>query len=258
MSLPTTLPTTLAGLPPASALQQIFLFVAGGACLNMLVRSCVPHGWRSATRNTARDGEGAEFYTYVLCCVTQIFVFPTLYLLSVSQYPDLRSHCASSWAECATAAGSADGGACWMRVLAMSMIAYLAKDLPYCNTLEVLHHVAGIFVTLGFMCTERGMHGYLTGCVTLEFANFFMNIAHIWPYEDASRLFMHRLNVLGMTASHVLGMYVTYFTVVNRGENDSAAFFVAFAVASLAVMYVRQQLNYGNYCIVRDSQKKMQ
>lgn len=257
------LPASAAGLPLGSALRQVLLFVAGGVCLNMLVRACVPRGWRAPTRNTARDGEAAAFYTLVLCIFTQVAVFPSVYMLSVLQYPDLRSHCASSWAECdavsaAGAAGTADGGVCWMRVFAMVMIAYLAKDLPFCNFLEVVHHISGILVTIGFMLTERGMYGYMTGCVTLEFANSFMNLAHIWPYASfgLSRLFMYRLNVFVNTASHVLGLYMTYFTFVNRGENDSLVFFVAFAVAALAVMVFRQQINYGNYCIVRDSDKK--
>jgi hypothetical protein len=262
-TLRTMLPASAAGLPLGSALRQLLLFVAGGVCLNMLVRACVPRSWRAPTRNVARDGEAAAFYAHVLCASSQVAVFPTLYMLSVLQYPDLRSHCASSWAECAAvsaagAAGTAGGGVCWMRVYAMVMIAYLAKDLPFCNTIEIVHHVAGIVVTLGFFLTERGMYGYMTGCVTLEFANIFMNLAHIWPHASfgASRLFMYRLNVFANTASHVLGLYVTYFTFVNRGENDSTAFFVAFAVAALAVMLIRQQINYGNYCIVRDSKKE--
>ena len=127
------LPTTLAGLPLGSALQQIFLFVAGGVCLHMLVLLCIPREWRSATRNTARDGEGAAYYAYVLCCLTQLFVFPPLYFLSVWQYPDLRSQCASSWAECAAAAGPAKGSVCWSRVLAMVMIAYLASRIARCQ-----------------------------------------------------------------------------------------------------------------------------
>ena len=257
------LPSTAAGLPLDEALRQLTAFVVGGVCMNMLIKWCVPESWAVPTRNAARDADGAAYYSHVLCCVVQAFCFPTLLLLSVLQYPDLRAHCASSWEECGGGSGSSSssshglpGDVCWMRVLAMVMISYLVKDLPFCNTMEVVHHVSGVVVTLGFCFQERGMFGFMTGCVTLECANFFMNVAHIWPYEGASRLTMHRVNVAANTLSHVVGLYVTYFTFVNRGPEDSTAFFAIFSVASLAVMYVRQQLNYGNYCIVRDFQRK--
>ena len=44
--------------------------------------------------------------------------------------------------------------------------------------------------------------------------------------------------------------YVTYLTFVSRDAEDSTAFFALFAVAACGLMYLRQVLNWRNYCIV--------
>ena len=244
------LPPTAAGLPLIDAVFQICMYITAGVALNTLVHACLPKSCLVRIRTVARDGEAGMLYTYALCAITQLCVFPVLYMLSVWQYPNLRAHCAGSWEECAAASGD---GICWMRVLSMVIVAYLAKDLGCCDGfMEVLHHVAGLVVTVGFMLQERGMYGYITACVALEFANFFMNLGKIWPYE-ASRLVIFRLTVLVMTASHIVGLYMAYFTFINRGTNDNTAFSALFVVMSVGVCFVRQRLNYAYYCVVRDS-----
>ena len=107
-----------------------------------------------------------------------------------------------------------------------------------------------------------------------RFANFFMNLATVWPYR-ASRRRAYLASVVAMSVSHVVGAYVarvtrppsrvadeaeppprplssslryvTYLTFVSRDAEDSTAFFALFAVAACALMYLRQDLNWRNY-----------
>ena len=76
-----------------------------------------------------------------------------------------------------------------------------------------------------------------------------MNLATVWPYP-ASRARAYLVSVVAMSCSHAVGAYVTYLTFVSRDAEDSTAFFALFAVAACGLMYLRQVLNWRNYCIV--------
>ena len=38
-----------------------------------------------------------------------------------------------------------------------------------CDAMELAHHCAGVAVTVGFMFQRRGMFGFMTGCMVLEY-----------------------------------------------------------------------------------------
>ena len=263
------LPTHAAGLPLAEAARSLGAYVLAAAGLQTAVTVGV-RGTRfeKNVRNAAGDGDAAPLFSYLVCLVAQSTLFPALLALSVAQFPGLHAHCTATFAAC-----DAAGGTCWMRVLAFVLVAYLCKDLHLCDAMELLHHAAGIVVTSGFMLQKRGMFGYVTGCMALEFANFFMNLATVWPYR-ASRRRAYLASVVAMSVSHVVGAYVarvtrplasrmkrsplppplssslryvTYLTFVSRDAEDSTAFFALFAVAACALMYLRQDLNWRNY-----------
>ena len=197
------LPTHAAGLPLAEAARSLGAYVLAAAGLQTAVTVGV-RGTRfeKNVRNAAGDGDAAPLFSYLVCLVAQSTLFPALLALSVAQFPGLHAHCTATFAAC-----DAAGGTCWMRVLAFVLVAYLCKDLHLCDAMELLHHAAGIVVTSGFMLQKRGMFGYVTGCMALEFANFFMNLATVWPYR-ASRRRAYLASVVAMSVSHVVGAYV--------------------------------------------------
>ena len=201
------LPTHAAGLPLAEAARSLGAYVLAAAGLQTAVTVGV-RGTRfeKNVRNAAGDGDAAPLFSYLVCLVAQSTLFPALLALSVAQFPGLHAHCTATFAAC-----DAAGGTCWMRVLAFVLVAYLCKDLHLCDAMELLHHAAGIVVTSGFMLQKRGMFGYVTGCMALEFANFFMNLATVWPYR-ASRRRAYLASVVAMSVSHVVGAYVAPVT----------------------------------------------
>jgi hypothetical protein len=124
--------------------------------------------------------------------------------------------------------------------------------------LEIVHHVLGIVMVLGFATQERGMHGFITGCILMEGANFFMNMAAMWRFKDTRKL-MHLICVMAITASHVASAYLTYLTFITKSDSSNIYFFVFFVLSSVGVMYVRHDLNYQNYvrvCKEENSEKR--
>lgn len=248
------LPETAAGLPISDAVWYGFLAVAIGTCANVVILYLV-HGTflNEPTRNAARTADAGPLYSYLLCMVTQAVVFPTLFILSARQFPDLYSHCTASWADCdviasndATGSGHALNGLCWMRIFAFALLSYLCKDLLFCNFMETCHHAAGIFITIGFMLQRSGIFTYMSGCFVMECANVFLNLSHVWAHAP-TRIYVHAISLVTMFVSNILGLYFAYLTFVNRDPQDSTVFFSVFAICAVCVVYFRSSHRWSTF-----------
>ena len=211
---------TLAGLPAQDAIVQAVGSIVVGTAVNMGLQRFFAG---------QREIDGCPLWNYFAAMIFQAVIFPGLLYLSVSEYPSWDAHAAGTWADC--------GDGCYMRVLHVVMLGYLAKDMLYCTVLQQIHHVAGLIITSAFMYAGSGAHGYMTGCIVLETANFFYNYSSVGSQRTRT---WYAVAIAAFTAAHVVGLSIVFRFVVQSGKSTSPGHWFVL-VASLGLCAMRQR-----------------
>lgn len=144
----------------AALMYRLVLWVLGSLGLNVAAITML----RSTHWNHRIDK--TPKWNLLCCLVYQGVIFPLLLYLSTTEASNQDS---------------------WKESALLCLIGFLVKDVMVCKPLTIVHHVLGVVFCLLFLfCNRSVLHEYVSACLILEVANFFLNVSTLCQYSSST------------------------------------------------------------------------